>query len=392
MPQSRDDLIKDYFSHGLAYDEILSLMDTRHGVKLTLRHLHRILRLLSLYRRRNKSSINEVLNAVAEEIQGPAASVGYRQMHQIVRKKGLVTDKETVRCAIKAIDPEGVAERGRRRLKRRVYSNNGPNFLWHMDGYDKLKPFGFAIHGGIDGYSRRIMWLNVGSSNNDPAIIATYFVNCIEQLEIFPRAVRADRGSENVIAGGIQRFLHRHADNVAAHDSFKYGPSTQNQRIEAWWSQLRRSRSNWWMNFFKDFCDTGDVDLSIPHHLDCIRYCFLGLIQQELDEVKSLWNHHRIRKVKNSNSPPGRPEVLYFAPHLSDGRDYGSTVVRNDLDLAKHHCKESLLLGCSAEFLEFAREVIDRNDGINSLPKTAVEGTLLFNLLINELGNHLVTT
>ena len=23
--------------------------------------------------------------------------------------------------------------------------------MWHLDGYDKLKPYGFAIHGCIDG-------------------------------------------------------------------------------------------------------------------------------------------------------------------------------------------------------------------------------------------------
>lgn len=27
----------------------------------------------------------------------------------------------------------------------------GPDFVWHLDGYDKLKPYGFAIHGYIDG-------------------------------------------------------------------------------------------------------------------------------------------------------------------------------------------------------------------------------------------------
>ena len=27
----------------------------------------------------------------------------------------------------------------------------GPNYLWHMDGNDKLKPYGFSIHGCIDG-------------------------------------------------------------------------------------------------------------------------------------------------------------------------------------------------------------------------------------------------
>ena len=30
----------------------------------------------------------------------------------------------------------------------------GPKFVWHLDGYDKLKPSGFTIHGASDGYSR----------------------------------------------------------------------------------------------------------------------------------------------------------------------------------------------------------------------------------------------
>lgn len=28
----------------------------------------------------------------------------------------------------------------------------GPNYLWHTDGYEKLNPYGFSIHGCIDGY------------------------------------------------------------------------------------------------------------------------------------------------------------------------------------------------------------------------------------------------
>ena len=28
----------------------------------------------------------------------------------------------------------------------------GPNYVWHTDGLDKLKPYGFAVHGCIDGY------------------------------------------------------------------------------------------------------------------------------------------------------------------------------------------------------------------------------------------------
>ena len=30
----------------------------------------------------------------------------------------------------------------------------GPNEVWHIDGNDKLKKFGFCIHGCIDGYKK----------------------------------------------------------------------------------------------------------------------------------------------------------------------------------------------------------------------------------------------
>ena len=32
-----------------------------------------------------------------------------------------------------------------------VNTMQGPNFLWHIDGNDKLITYGFAIHGCIDG-------------------------------------------------------------------------------------------------------------------------------------------------------------------------------------------------------------------------------------------------
>lgn len=50
-----------------------------------------------------------------------------------------------------ALDPAGVELRRRHALHRRVYRNPGPNFALHLDGYDKIKSFGFAIHGAIDG-------------------------------------------------------------------------------------------------------------------------------------------------------------------------------------------------------------------------------------------------
>ena len=85
----------------------------------------------------------------------------------------------------------------------------GPNYVGHCDGYDKLKPYGFAIHGCMDGtcvvvgftsvasffsvyissfpaismfhvpldhityrYSHRVLWLAVGVTNDNPPTTA----------------------------------------------------------------------------------------------------------------------------------------------------------------------------------------------------------------------------
>ena len=61
---------------------------------------------------------------------------------------------------LQEIDPSGSAKRRIKKLKRRLHQSPGPNFCWHIDGYDKLKRFGFPIHGCIDGFSRKLIWLD----------------------------------------------------------------------------------------------------------------------------------------------------------------------------------------------------------------------------------------
>ena len=135
-------------------------------------------------------------------------------MHQrLTVNHGLNVDRETVRKMVKVVDPEGVEIRSRRKLTRRKYKAKGPNYIWHMDGYDKLKPFGFCIHGAIDGYSRRILWLEVGPTNNDPRIVAQYYTDTVRQVGGVPCIMRADAGTENVNVAGVQRFLRREDGN-----------------------------------------------------------------------------------------------------------------------------------------------------------------------------------
>ena len=166
-----------------------------------------------------------------------------------------------MRIILKTLDPKGVLLPSRHKFRRRTYSVKGPNYMWHLDRYDKLKPFSFPIHSAIDGYSRRILCLRVTCTNNDPQVIAGFYIQCFSVSSKsgmgvgwggVPRVLRGDKGTENLTVDGIQRFLRRHSTNaLSGTESFMYGRSVANQRIEAWWSLLRESESGWWINVFR---------------------------------------------------------------------------------------------------------------------------------------------
>ena len=255
----REEVIQNYFNLGFTAPEICLFLVSVHGIRMSLRHLKRILRRLGCTRRRRQSDLDDVVQAVEEELRGSGSLLGYRAMHQrLTNQRGIITTREVVSHVLRIFDPEGVELRSRHRLRRRLYRSKGPNYLWHIDGYDKLKPFGFCIHGAIDGFSRRIVWLEVASSNNDPRIIAQYFLDYVRQLGGTARVVRGDRGTENSNIAAIQRFFRRSmADDFAGDKSFMFGKSTSNQRIEAWWGRLRQGCADWWIEFSKDLRDSG---------------------------------------------------------------------------------------------------------------------------------------
>jgi len=59
----------------------------------------------------------------------------------------LRTTRETVGRLLLQVNPTGVADRREHRLRRRTYVSRRPNHTWHLDGYDKLRPYGILISG-----------------------------------------------------------------------------------------------------------------------------------------------------------------------------------------------------------------------------------------------------
>jgi hypothetical protein len=161
------------------------------------------------------------------------------------------------------LDPRGVKLRKKGRLQRRAYFARGPNYLWHLDSYDQLKPFGVCINGCIDGFSRQLLWLIVYHTSSNPRVIAGYYMEVIGELMTCPHMVRGDMGTENGHVARMQFFLSQQ-------DSFLYGKSMHNQRIESFWNILRKECAQFWMDelFTGDFINT------------ClIQFCFMDLVQ-----------------------------------------------------------------------------------------------------------------
>lgn len=227
-------------------------------------------------KKNEETPLEEIVGAILHEIEHCVGSFsGYRDMLLRLRvKHKLLVRRDTVMKAMRVIDPEGVSLRKRHRLKRRKYTTPGPNFLWHIDGWDKLKSYGFYVHGCADGFSRRILWLEVGSTNKNPSVCMKFFLDTVDQLKGVPKMLRMDKGTENGLMADMQTLL-RMLNSVDEENGQNYvimGKSSANQRIEAYWSKLRKGGGGWWMNYFKDLRDSGVFDDSDPFSVNALSF------------------------------------------------------------------------------------------------------------------------
>lgn len=276
----KEQLVKKYFFLGLQQKEIIVLLKNLHNIAIKPRTLKRILRKQKLFRRKHFSDLGSVANFIEDQLVKSGQMHGYRWMHLKCIQHGFSVTQEIVRELLLLLDPEGVEIRKRKRLRRRQYSNAGPNNVWHMDSYDKLKPYGICINGAIDGYSRYIIWLHAGCTSNDPKVIAGYYVNALKLLGGCPLTVRSDMGTENKTVDKMQCALRELlVNNNGNHKPpFIYGKSPANQRIESWWSILRKHHAQYWMNLFEML---KDEDLFNGSFIDktLMQFCFLKIIQ-----------------------------------------------------------------------------------------------------------------
>lgn len=197
------------------------------------------------------------------------------------------------------------------------------------------------------------MWLEAASTNNNPFVVCSFFVETVKHLGGLPYIVRADKGTENVNVEMTQKLLRMDNDDnrSGAGTTFLYGSSPSNQRIEAWWSKFPQHGMTAWIEYFQMLELHGIIDTSKKMDIQCVRFCYFELLRKELDLIRMQWNTHHIRPSKKSCAPSGKPETMFRSPELYDTRSYLQEVSVDNLTLASDIAAHDTM-DCSREYRE----------------------------------------
>ncbi len=156
------------------------------------------------------------------------------------------------------------------------------------DGHHKLIRRRFVTHGGIDGYSRLIVYLKY-SNNNRAETVLRLFGAAVQQYGL-PSRVRSDPGTENT---SVALYMLRNTG--LNRRSVITGSSTHNQCIERLWRDMHRSVTTLYYRLFYFLEHQGLLDSLNEIHLFALHYVYLPRINWALEIFHEAWNHHGIR-------------------------------------------------------------------------------------------------
>ena len=151
-----------------------------------------------------------------------------------------------------------------------------------------------VTHGGIDGYSRLIVFLRC-STNNRSLTVYSLFIEAIQKFHL-PSRVRTDQGRENVL---VARHMIEHRG--AERRSIITGSSVHNQRIERLWRDLHQGVTLLYYRLFYYLEEFGVLDPLNERHLYALHYVFVPRINRSIDEFRHSWNHHRMRTAHHKS-------------------------------------------------------------------------------------------
>ena len=239
------DAINELVSQGLQRSEILSFLE-RDFPEYTwsVCTLDQRMRHFNIYYTDRGVTVEQVVDAVKQELAGPGKHLGIRAMNNKLRQKHAIrVPRDLVHAAMTDLDPVGVAKRGvgfnkQKRMKGN-FTTRGTNWVHSLDGHAKLMgyqrdTFPIAIYGCIDTASRKLLWIKVWTSNSNPELVGCWYFEHLYESWILARVLRIDKGTETGNLATIHAFLRQRYCDMEPKDTVVYGPSTANQVSESY--------------------------------------------------------------------------------------------------------------------------------------------------------------
>ncbi|XP_057697765.1 uncharacterized protein LOC130919236 isoform X2 [Corythoichthys intestinalis] len=240
------------------------------------------------------SLTDEELDSLVSEMHTSNPNAGYRMMKGLLKAQGHKVQWERVRSSMHRVDTSSIVSRmpQLRFGVRRTFSVPSPKSLMHIDTNHKLVRYNIVIFGGIDGYSRKIMYLRA-SNNNLASTTMAFFREAVEMFGI-PLRVQGDHCVENV---DVARFMF--SVRGTGRSSFIAGKSSHNQRMERLWRDVFSTVTSRFHDTLHQLEEEGHLDLSSNLHIFSCHYAFIPLIQRQLDIFRDGWDDHPLRTEGN---------------------------------------------------------------------------------------------
>ena len=140
----------------------------------------------------------------------------------------------------------------------------------------KLIRWNLVVHGGIDGYSRMVVYLQC-SENNRASTVYNLFLEAVNQFGL-PSHVRSDQGRENVM---VARHMLEYCGEERR--SMITGASIHNQRIERLWRDMFRCATKLYYKLFYFLEYQGLIITTNPQHIYALHYIYLPRINKALN-------------------------------------------------------------------------------------------------------------
>ena len=90
----------------------------------------------------------------------------------------------------------------------------------------------------------------------------------------------------------------------------------------------------------------GFNDEDLIRHM-CLQFCFMSVIQKDLDSIRIRWNSHKIRATRHQECPSGKPDVLYHLPDIYGVEDYKLPFDDHLLEMLHPLKREKILLAAT---------------------------------------------